>query len=168
MLLQALNILNLPIASLDTNEKIGKIGGVIVDVKSLNIIGFIIQKTSFFWAKKYYVSSVDVLDLDTNGLVVQNEKKVIDPEEVVRANKIIKQRFSLFRLPAETRNHQKLGKIDDFVIDTNTLSVTSFYLTGFLESKIIETKNVYKVTKNKIIFENDVFEKNLNQQELTI
>lgn len=156
MLLEAKNILGLPIATLDEKEKIGLVKQIIVDKRNAKVLGFIVSIGSFLFGKNLFLSESDVLDVDINGITTQNKDNLIDPDEVMRVKKIVDERFSIFGLKATTKSKNKLGKISNFVIETNTLQIVKFYINTMFEHKIIGHDKVYKITKKEVIFKDDV------------
>lgn len=156
MLIEAKNILDLPVATLDEKEKIGAIKKILVQRSDAKVLGFLVNTKGFLFGKNLFLSESDVLDIDKHGLTTRSRENLINPEEVARVKKLLTERFSLFGLRAVTRSKKRLGKISNFIVDTNTLQVVKFYTRGFFEDRIIDYKNVYKITKKEIIFIDEV------------
>lgn len=164
MLIEAKNILDLPIATIDEKAKIGLVKQIVVDKKNAKVLGFIVHINSFLFGKNLFLSESDVLDIDSNGLTTQNKENLIDPQEVMRVKKIIDERFNIFGLDAITKSKKRLGKISNFVIETQTLQIVKFYINTMFENKIINFDKVYKITKKEIIFEEDTERQMIKKQ----
>jgi len=156
MLLEAKSVLGLPVATLEEKQKIGTIKKIFVDRKNAKVLGFLIHVEGFIFGRNLFLSESDILDIDKNGVVTRTKENFIDPKEVMRVKRILTEHFSLFGLSATTRSEKRLGKISNFVINTNTLQVVKFYIRGLFENRIVDYKKVYKITKKQIIFKNDI------------
>ena len=148
----------LPIASLDDNKKIGQVSLVIFDPDDFSIAAIEVAIGSFIFKKMLYLSSKDVVDVDKNGLVVKNSEVLVEKNEIVRINKIIKDRTPIINQKAYTKNNKYLGKIFDLLIDTNSLTIDKFYISSFWHERILPRNRVIKVTKYAVIFSDDVIE----------
>lgn len=158
MYLQASHILNLPVASLDPQEKIGNVFDIIVDPKELKSVGFLVIKRSLFVSQKLLLSQSDVLDIDKHGIVTRNEENLVEPNEVIRIKNILKNKVKILNQRACTKSGKNLGKISDLVFEKETGFVSKFYIHGWLEDKIIPREKLIKITSKKLIFEDDVIE----------
>ncbi len=165
MLIEAKNFLDLPVATIEEKEKIGLVKKILIDKKNAKILGFIINTGGFLFGNDLFLSETDLLDIDTHGLTTRNKDNLVDPSEIVRVKKMLDEQFSLFRLTAMTRSKRKLGKISNFVIDTTMLQVVKFYVTGWIDNKIIDYRHVYKITNKEIIFD-DLSEKQTPEEKI--
>lgn len=156
MLYKASHIMGLPIAAIEEKEKIGAIREIVIDRKDASIIGFIVDVGGVLFHNKKFISQVDVLDIDEHGVTTRTNENIIDPSQVVRVKKIVDDGFRLVGMPTYTRSKKYLGRVNDYVIDTKTLSVIKFYINNLLDHKIFDYKKVYKIKKDKIIFKDDV------------
>lgn len=155
MFLQATHIDGLAVASVEKRKAIGAIEKIIVARTSGNILGFTVRPYGFF-KKDLYLSENDILDIDKNGIVIRSEESLADISEIIRAKKILDDGFELIGLKAITKNKTKLGKIEDYVIQTNNLEITKYYLSGFFSNRIIGSEKVHKITKKEIVFKDDI------------
>lgn len=158
MLYKATDVLGLPIASIEEKEIVGKVTKIIIEKKDASILGFVVYKDNFIFGKKMYISEVDILDIDKNGITTRTKENITDLSQVLRVKKIVKNKFDLMSLPAYTRSKRYIGKIVDYVIDNGTLNVVKFYVGNFFDHRIIDQKKVYQIKNDRIIFK-DNFEK---------
>lgn len=157
MFIEATKLLNLPIASEESMSKIGIISEIIVDPENGVVCGLQVKPLGLFSPKKV-LSVVDILAWDPNGIVTRDEENLVDASEIVRIEKILEKQIFLIGLKAETENGKNLGQVEDFLIDTETQTVSKYYLKNlFGESLILGHDKVVRIDK-KIIFTDDVGE----------
>lgn len=156
MFLQASQILNLPVASLESRAKIGHVSQIIVDYKEVKIVGFLVRQEFWLLSKQLLLADSDVLEIDRNGIVIQNSESLVEPKEVIRIKKLLDKKIKIFRQKACTKSKKRLGKISDFVIEKETGQIAKFHIHGWLEDKIIPRSKLIKITPREIIFEEDV------------
>lgn len=165
MLLEARNILDLPIASIEEKEKIGIVKKIIVNKVDASILGFLISSGNFLFGKNYFVSADCVLDIDAHGLTIRNKESLTEPREIYRVKKILEERFEILGLSAVAKSKERLGKISNFVVDTRDIKIVKYYISGWLENKIIDHNKVYKITSREIIFK-DFIERKTSKEKI--
>jgi len=156
MLIQASKIIALPIATVEGKQKIGVVKNIIIDKKDAHVLGFMVHVGGILFGRKLFLSETDMLDIDSNGIVVRTNEVLIEPSEILRVKTILKNKFSIFGLKAITKSKILLGKTVNYSVDTNLLQIVSFDIRGVLKNRIIDYKNVYKITNKEIIFKNDI------------
>ncbi|MFA6492805.1 MAG: PRC-barrel domain-containing protein [Patescibacteria group bacterium] len=157
MFIEASKLIGMPIASLETQSKIGTVREIIVDPKNGQLLGLMVQIGGVFSPKKV-LSIIDITDWDPNGLVTNSDENLVDAAEVVRIKNLLDEKIILLGMNAKTESGQKLGIVENFLIDTNNTIVTKYYLKDILgNSKILTADRVSKIDK-KIIFIDDVGE----------
>lgn len=164
MLIQASNLLNKAVASLDEKNKIGQVKYIIIDRKALKVLGFLVKDKNLFFKNKF-LSDIDILDIDKYAVVTRSYENLIDPQEVVKVKNILKAKFTLFGLKAKNKKNEYLGKVSDFVFDKETLGIIRFYIRGFWQDRIFDISNLIKIKDKEIIFEDDL-EKNISKKTI--
>lgn len=157
MFIEATKLIGLPIGARDTQEKVGAIRQILVDPQNGQLLGFLIQIEGLFAPQKA-LSVIDVIDWDPNGLVTESIDNLVDPAEIVRLKKLIDQRTYFLGMRAKTESGISLGEVENFLINTETQSVTKYYLKDLLgRSRIFSSDKVSRIDK-EIIFVDDVVE----------
>ncbi len=156
MLIEANNLIGLPIGAIEENQYLGKVRDILVERKNGTVMGLIVGHGVPFFENKLFLADMDILDIDKNGVTTRTQENLIDPQEILRAKKNIEEKFNLVNLPANTKNGKYLGKISNYVIDTVTMQIIKYYVHGLFEDKIISNNQVIKISKKEIIFENDL------------
>ena len=156
MLIQATNLLGHPVASLQEKKRLGEVINILINRHDAKAIGFIVQIGSKYFGQKFFISDIDIIEIDKYGVGIHSEKDLINPEEIVKAKKIINEKFNLINLKAITKNNNVLGKVFDYVIDTQTMQVTKFYIKNLFNERILTIQDIYRITKKAVIFKDNV------------
>jgi len=146
------NIKNLPVASLADSQKVGRLNKVLIDLDRLEIIGFLIRENIF---SIKFLGLPEIAELDKRGVVIESKEKLARPDEIVRAQNIIQNGIEIISLPVRTKNNKFLGRVSDFVFESDSGKILKFYLQFFLRSRVISRMNVLDVTPRKMIVESD-------------
>lgn len=153
MFVEAIKLINLPLAAEDTLSKIGTIRQIFVDHENGHILGFLLAKGFFSPAKVITIKDIKYWDL--NGLVTETEENIVNIDDIVRIKKIFENEINLFDIPAETESGKKLGTVNNFLIDTDAEMIVKYYLEDlFGDMRVMPADKVIKIDK-KIIFADD-------------
>lgn len=156
MLIQASNLIGFPIASIEEKRKIGIVKAIVVEKNTLKILGFMVSKGLSIFEKNLFLSNIDILDIDKYAVVTRTIENLVNPEEIVKVRNILNKKFNIFGLRASDKNKQFIGKVTDFIIDKETLSIIKFYIHNFWQDRILEANNIIKITNKEIIFDNGI------------
>lgn len=157
MFIEALKIIGMPVAALDSGSKIGEIKEIVVDPQNGTLLGFLVQEGGIFSSKKA-LAIVDVRDWDPKGIVTESVENLVDPSEIVRLKEVLAKKIQLLGMSAKTESQKNLGEIKNFLVDSNSQSVVKYYLKDLLgKSRIFTADKVIKINK-AIIFSDDVLE----------
>jgi uncharacterized protein YrrD len=154
MLLQASQIIGLPIGSTDTQERVGTISDIVVDPDSGQLLGFVV-KTGFLSGTKV-LSFHDVTGLDHAAVLVRNADVVLPPQEVAPIKSTLAEKRPLLGQRVVTEGGTRLGKVVDMVINAESAMATKLYVSHLLEERIVPLDKVIKVTKDRIVVKDDV------------
>lgn len=154
MLLQASQLIGLPVGSTDTQERVGTISRIFVDPDGGQLVGFAV-KTNLLGGGKV-LSFHDVTAIDHAAALIRNPAVVLPAEEVAPIKKLLEEKRPVMGQKIVTEGGTSLGKVADLVINTDTGMATRLYASHLLEERIIPLEKVVKVTKEKIVVKDDV------------
>lgn len=154
MLFQATSLIGLPIGCQETRSKIGEILQIIINPEKGSLLAFLVKPLGFFSSPKL-LSPVDVIEYDKAGIVCKSHEDLALPKEIVRAKKILDSGIKILGINARTTSGTKLGKVEDFLINTETSNVTKYYLKNWFETRIISADKVIKIDRTGLIFDDD-------------
>lgn len=154
MMIEALKLINLPVAAEDTLSKVGQIRQIVINPESGHILGFLISG-GVLLSKQKVLSIVDIKTWDPEALITEYEKNLVSPAEIVRIKNILERKIDILNLPAKTESGKSLGQVENFLIDTETENVVKYYLKDFLgKTRVMPADKVISIDK-KIIFADD-------------
>lgn len=152
-LILASDLLRLPVASVETNSRVGSIELLLIDIDRSLVIGFLVTMGLFSQPK--FLALQDVQSIDRNGVVIRALNDLAHPGEVVRAKKILEQKIPIINQLVKNEAGQRLGKVNDLLINTETGEVTKYYIHGWFSDRIISANKIVKITRPAIIVEDE-------------
>lgn len=159
MLVELLSLEKMPVGALEEAEMVGKVHRLVVDPEELKLIGFSL-KTGGYFAKIYAVSMADVVDVDKNGIVISSKEALVEKNEIVRIADILGKKFSIIGLPVKTRLGEKIGRVENVVVDTASGDILRVYTASFAQRRVFERSQIEKITFLEVVVKK-------NKQEIT-
>lgn len=143
-----------PIMSLRTGTQIGTALTPIINPNNLKIEGFWCKVDR---RKQLILVSQDVRDSLPQGLVVNDAEALTDPGELVRLAPILQINFVLLGKPVVTTSGSKLGKVNDYATDIDSMFIKKLYVAQPLYKNInggnlgIDRTQIVEITDKKIV-----------------
>jgi len=149
------SFLNKAVLSLRTGSKIAIVVSPIINPNNLKIEGFYAQDG----VNKHHMIllSQDIRENSLQGFIVNDQEVLSDPEDLVRLKEVLKLQFEIINKPVVTDSGSKLGKINDFAVDSETLYVQKLYvgqslLKSFSGGQLsIDRGQIVEITNRKIV-----------------
>jgi sporulation protein YlmC with PRC-barrel domain len=113
-------ILNRPVMSLRT-------GTQIINPNNLKIEGFFCQDSVS--RKELVLVAQDVRDIIAQGIVVNDYDVLMEPDDLVRLRDILSWRFELIGKQVVTDNKKKIGKVEDYATELESLYIQKLYVS---------------------------------------
>lgn len=153
MLINASKLIGCPVLSLHVGGRIAEVSELIIDPDSLKLIacrlsGIVSQE-----------SGADVLTMDSVrefshlGMIVDSSDEFAVAEDVIQVQEILRLNFSLNGLHVETERRSKLGKVVDYVLDTDAWFVQQLVVHRPVLKSLIDPELI--ISRQKIIEVND-------------
>ncbi|HUD05821.1 MAG TPA: hypothetical protein VMR18_02840 [Candidatus Saccharimonadales bacterium] len=155
-------LINRPILSLRTGSEIGTTTNLIINPNNLKIEGFYCQDKFDKKSSKVLLYQ-DIRDLLPQGFVVNDHEALTDTKELVRLEDIIKLKFSLIGKPVITVSKDKVGKVNDFATEIETMYIQKIYASQALLKNLssgslsIDRSQITEITNTRIII-NDLIQ----------
>lgn len=149
-------LINKPILSLRTSGRVALATDIIINPNNLKIEGWYCQD-SFRKNKKLILQTKDIRDVIPQGIVVNDHDSLSEPDELVRLQEIIKLNFELLGKQVVTTGGQKLGKVNDFAADSQSMYIQKLYVGQSLlknlsgNSLSIDRSQIVEITSRKIV-----------------
>lgn len=157
MLQLSASLLNKQIMSLRTGGPIATISQPIINPNNLKIEGFHCEDR--FSKSQLILLTQDIRDTLSQGYAVNDHEVLVNPEELVRLQEMMRINFQLLGKHVVTVDKQKVGKITDYATETATFYIQKIYVgqsifkslgTGQLS---IDRNQIVEITNKKIIIQ---------------
>lgn len=155
MLCLSQSILNQPILSLRLGGPIATSGQPIINPNNLKIEGF--YAVDKFNGQSSILLTQDIREIGSQGLVVNDNDALTEPEHLVRLRDIIEINFTLIGKPVQTVSGDKIGKVTDFAIDSSSFYVHKIYVSQSLlknfsgGSLSVDRTQIHEITNRRIV-----------------
>lgn len=142
----------MPIMGLQTGTRLGTTKAPLIDPSNLKIVAYEIEGPRIV-ERPSYLRIADVRELGRLGMIIDSNDEFVGKDDVVAIKKIIDLNFNLIRLTVIDETKHKLGKVGDFVVDTDSffiqqITVKRGFIKSFAETEIL-------IHRNQIIEIND-------------
>ena len=148
-------ILGKPVLSLRTGSPVGSAVAPIFNPTKLTIEGFYVRDSVD--KAELILLCQDIREMSRQGFIV-NDHDVLSPaEDLVRLKHLIEINYELLNKRIETVSKQKVGKVSDYAVETNSMAVQKIYaarpfwknLAG--GSLSIDRSQIVEITSQRII-----------------
>jgi sporulation protein YlmC with PRC-barrel domain len=155
MLQLSASLLDKSVLSLRTGTPIATITAAIFNPNNLKIEGF--YCVDRFDKNELILLCQDIRDMLKQGYVVNDHDVLVEPSELVRLKEVLEINFELIGKHVETISKQKVGKVSDYAVETETMFVQKIYvnqsiLKSFTGGSLsIDRTQINEITPKRII-----------------
>ncbi len=155
MLQLSSTLLNQSVLSLRTGGQVATATEPIINPNNLKVEGFYCDDR--FEKKQLILLTQDIRDRVERGFVVNDHEVLVDPEELIRLEKVLKLQFTLIGKPVVTVNKQRLGKVNDYAVDDAAMYVQKIYVGQSILKSLtggnlsIDRSQIVEITDRKIV-----------------
>lgn len=150
-------IIDRPILSLRTGSEIATALGPIINPNNLKIEGF--YCSSKFEKNPLVLLAQDIRDTLPQGFVVNDQDVLASPDELVRLKEVLSTGFEVIDKTVYTVNKKRLGKINDYAVDSETLYIQKLYVGQSLLRSLsggqlsVDRSQIVEITDKKIVIQ---------------
>lgn len=141
--------------SLRTSGQVAIATEPIINPDNLKIEGFYCQDK--FSKNKLILLSQDIRDTLPQCYAINDYEVLSDPIELVRLKKVLQINYKLMGKPVVTESKKKIGKINDFAVEVETMYIQKLYVgQPFIKSITsgqlsVDRSQIIEITNRKII-----------------
>ena len=138
-----------------TGSPIASIVGPIINPDNLKVEGFYCQDR--FDKSQLVLLHQDIRDVLPQGYVVNDHDVLVEPEDLVRLQKVIKLDFELIGKPVVTLSKARVGKVSDYATEVETMYVQKLYVAQSVLKSLaggslsIDRTQINEITPRRII-----------------
>lgn len=154
MLLNNSAFTSMPIGSVRSSGRIGIVTGLIVNPHNLHVDAL---KCRVARGEEQLLSPIDIKNLSPTGIVINDHDNLLDIEDAVRLEPILKINYDLLNKIAY-EGKRKIGKVEGFAINSDSLFIQKIYIRPGLLARVNTDQLTYdrsaivEVTDTKIVF----------------
>lgn len=152
----ASSLKNLPVISLLNGQVVSTVESAIINPDKLELVAVYCQNG--IWRKSTSVIMArDIREIAREGLVINSLEDIEDASEIVRLKAVIERKYNPIGSDVITQSGEKLGKTEDYSIETTSYKIQKLYLKQsllknlLLNNLIIDRIQIVDVTPNTII-----------------
>jgi uncharacterized protein YrrD len=155
MLQLSKSFINRPVMSLRTGAQVALATMPIINPNNLKIEGFYCQDR--FSKSKLILLEKDIRDIISQGIVINDHDVLSEQGELIRLRDVLEIDFQLMGKPVFTVNKHRLGKVNDYAVDTSTMYVHKLYIgppliKAFSGGQLsVDRTQIVEITHRKIV-----------------
>lgn len=156
MLIEGSKLLKYPILSLHTASRIAEVKGLVIDPNFLKVVAFEINAIS---SKQHlFLEASSVREFSKMGMIVDSDEEFIEKDDVIKLKETIDLGFSLDNMKVVSKKKAMLGRIEDFIINTEDFQIM----------QLIVKRPIYKalIDPELVIGRSDIHE--INDREIVV
>ncbi len=154
MILSYSQIISNDVLSINEQKSVGKVSDIVLQKTDLKIKAALLQQNFFFLPQKL-VSFNDIVDFDSNALVIRTEDSVTLLKDMIAAQKAIKADLCGVNQKVITKSGSFVGKVYDYTIESTSGMIYSLYIRKLFSEKIIPRSIILELNGNTFIIEDD-------------
>lgn len=149
-------LINRPVMSLRTGAQVATTLSAIINPNNLKIEGFHCQD-SRDKKKQLVLLYQDIRDIVAQGIVVNDHDVLAEQEDLVRLKDVLALQFELIGKPVVTISKEKLGKVNDYAVESATMFVQKIYVSQSIIKSLatgglgIDREQIAEITNRKIV-----------------
>lgn len=141
------SLYNRPVMSLRIGRPVAVAVEPIINPHNLKILGWWCKTPGA--SKQHVLLAEDVREIMPQGLAINDDDALTHSDDLVRHNEILSIHFQLLDKTVKTKHH-KLGKITDYVYDSEAMLVQKLHVAKPL-TKLFASEDTLIIDRNQII-----------------
>jgi len=150
MILRYTQIIGLPIFELKNQSLLGYSHECVIDNVKKSILG-IVLKPGIFSQPKYILLQMDVLKILKKNIVIRDEGAISEIKDLVRVQALIDDGMFGIGQKVQTESGNNLGKLYDFLVDSESLGITKLYVRDMTKERIISASDIISIEPKVIV-----------------
>lgn len=155
MLLLGQRLIGTPVMSLQVGAKIATTVCAIIDPTNLQIIAYEVEGPLLDQSPSF-IRIADIRELTSLGMIVDSSDELVSLDDVIKLKQVHDLDFQLVGLRVIDERSHKLGKVDDYIVDTDSFYIQQLSVRGGIiaslstASTIIHRSQIVTITDTVI------------------
>lgn len=152
MLISGSQLIGIPVMGLQTGSKLASTFNPVIDPSNLKILAYQLEGP-LLTDNPSFVLIADVRELGNIGMIVDSSDEFVSVSDVISLQKIYELNFKLTGLSVIDDKNHKLGKVSDFVVDTDSFFIQQLNVKQGIIKSLSDTELL--IHRKQIIEIND-------------
>lgn len=138
MLLLGERLLGTPVMSLQVGTKIATTVEPIIDPRNLIILGYEVDGP-LLESRPKFIRIADIRELSDIGMIIDSSDELVDLDDVIKIKEVLSLNFTLVGMKVVDERGHKLGKVEDYILDTDSFVIQQLSVKGGILSSLSST-----------------------------
>ena len=138
MLLLGERLLGTPVMSLQVGTKIATTVEPIIDPRNLIILGYEVDGP-LLESRPKFIRIADIRELSDIGMIIDSSDELVDLDDVIKIKEVLSLNFTLIGMKVVDERGRKLGKVEDYILDTDSFVIQQLSVKGGILSSLSST-----------------------------
>lgn len=159
MLIEGSKLLKYPILSLHTASRIAEVKGLVVDPNFLKVVAFEISAVSS--KQSLFLEASSVREFSKMGMIVDSDEEFVEKDDVIKLKETIDLGFSLDNMKVVSKKKAMLGRIEDFIINTEDFQIMQLVVKRPIYKALIDPElvigrsDIHEINDSEIIVKSE-------------
>ncbi len=159
MLIEGSKLLNYPILSLHTASRIAEVKGLVIDPNFLKVVAFEISAASS--KQRLFLEASSVREFSKMGMIVDSDEEFVEKDDVIKLKETIELGFSLDNMKVVSKKKAMLGRIEDFIINTEDFQIMQLIVKRPIYKALIDPElvigrsDIHEINDSEIIVKSE-------------
>lgn len=122
MLVLGSKLKDTPVMSLQTGTRLARIGPALIDPANLKIVAFEVDGPLLSEHPSFLATS-DIREMGHIGMIIDSNDEFVALDDVIKFRKLRDLGFRLVGMPIIDEHKRKLGKVDDYTVETKSFVI---------------------------------------------
>jgi len=118
MLIAGSRLINAPVMGLQTGSELARTRTPVINPRTLEIVAYELEG-SLLDKRPSLLRIIDVREFSDIGLIVDSSDEFVAPDDVIKLEEVYNLHFSPIGMRVVDEHHKKLGKVEEYTIETN-------------------------------------------------
>lgn len=150
-------LINRQVLSLRTGAPVATALEPIINPNNLKIEGWYCQDR--FSKEVLILLEQDVRDIIKQGIVIDDHSVLVEADELIRLKEVLEYKFELLQKPVVSTNKKRIGKVEDYAVEVETLYIQKIYVTQSIMKSFsggslsVDREQITEITNRKIVIQ---------------
>ncbi len=159
MLIEGSKLLKYPILSLHTASRIAEVKSLVIDPNFLKVVAFEISAASS--RQSLFLEASSIREFSKMGMIVDSDEEFVEKDDVIKLKETIDLGFSLDNMKVVSKKKAMLGRIEDFIINTEDFQIMQLIVKRPIYKALIDPElvigrsDIHEINDSEIIVKSE-------------